>query len=159
MFTLQSIISHPKYPFLDIRDPEAYLLSQLHWLLLLREELGPSTQKWDYWLPQDETWDGTNIISIWRADRSKGLVIDQQCVTCDIEMFGIERRALIPIAEEWSETDSAVPYLKLFTRISDDTTQTVRLFLRYWIDPNVTLAALESTIVDYFKLGNGKFPE
>lgn len=151
MLPLDAIQGHPKYPFLDIQDRESYLLAQLYWLQIVKASLGSCAPDWDSWLPQDESWDGSTILSARRRDRTKGLIIDQQGVARDLAEYGEAHRPLVVFLGVWEDEGDGhpMPYLKIFARISEDTLKLSTHLLKAWTDPKMSQREMQVLIDRY----------
>ena len=151
ILSLDEIQQHPDYPFFDIRQLEQYLMAQFYWLIIVKGVLSSDANQWEYWLPQDQNLSGSNIISIRKLNRDKGIVIDQQCVAADWEKYQMEHRDLVIFLAYWEEKEDSqgMPYLRMFTKISSKTLHAVDWFLRYWNKPDTTEEKMQQAI-DYY---------
>lgn len=150
--SLAELRNHPKYPFLDIRDLEQFLLAQLYWLFTIHEALGENSDEWTYWLPPSVQDQGTPILSIRRKDRSKGLIVDQQCIARDLEDSGVTRRPLVVFVDHWEDEDDLhqMPYLRMYSAISEETRGHTLRLMRAWMDSDTNVADMQLLVDHYY---------
>ena len=153
MFIIEEIEKHKNYPFLDIRDIEQYLMAQKYWLALLKSVLSQNISQWQFWLPQDPELEGSAIISIRDLAHERGIIIDQQCVAADREKYGQEYRPLVVFLGTWEDEEDShiMPYLKIFSRISEETRKQADWLLRHWIDTTTTTDEMNKIIDEYYE--------